>query len=305
MLKKILCVMLAAATSLTLCFCSSKEVEKQEDKNTENQVQETEKKEDEKSFYDIELNIKPLEEVEGETLSESAASLGFVNEKFFHAFANALGKKPSEVTAEDVEKVHYIALGTEEDKSYSMYIGFVDYVDLCLSDKREDPDFATMLSNALKMSEFVYDRENDSLADLSKFINMESFEIYDVRIDDVSFLNNYKNLIYGFFNGNGITDLSPLADYNPASLIELDFTGNEIDDFSYVEHIKDKVTVFYDIASEFKITLTEFLEQQNNPENIPENKVDETEEDETTEDDTGLVIFDENGNKTDFGALFD
>ena len=290
MLKRLLSALLCAFAILAAVGCT--------EKKTDDEVKKPEIQNEE--LVQVELNIKPLEKVKEKTLSEAASALGFENNKLFHAFANAIGKKPQEVTQEDVYKVHYIALGPGENYEHSLFVGYVDYVDMCLTKQADDKDFSSKLSEKVMMSEFEYD-ENDSLSDLGQFKNVEMFELYDVQISDVSFMKNYNNLICGFFGNNGITDISVLEGYNPSSRAELDFTGNEISDWTPVEQIKDKIIVFYDMASGFRITLESFLEQTQTPEKVPE--ISEESKENADKDDEYFVV-DENGNPADFESLF-
>lgn len=253
----------------------------------------------------IEIDIKPLEEVDGETLRESALKHGFENEKLFEAFANAVGVAPSEITKEDIDKVHYIAVGPESSDMYTVYIGHVDYVDICFSDTEPD-ELMEKLNEVVMISEFRYDENTDTLMDLGNFENVEMFEIYDVRIDDVSFVKEYENLILGYFKNNGITDVSSLSDYNPTSLAELDFTGNSIADWSPLDHIKEKVIVFYGDADGMPVTITlankmnqEAEKQQNYENSTLQNEDNEAETQKSPE------LLDEKGETVDFGSLFD
>ncbi len=302
MLKKFLSALLCVVALVTVVGCA----EKKQETEAENETQKPEIKNEDVAKLDI--NVKPLEQVEGKTLSEAASSLGFKNEKLFHAFANAIGKKPEEVTQPDIDKIHFVAVGPEKDFDYSLFVGYIDYVDLCFSEEAKGSDFSQKLSDKLMMSELEYDIENDSLLDLGNFKNIEMFEIYDVNIEDVSFVKNYNRLIYGFFRNNGITDISALEGYNPETLHELDFTGNEITDWKPVEQIKDKIIVFYDMASEFRVTLESFLEQTKVSETLPEvleeNK-DAAASDVGADTKEEFKIVDKNGNPTDFGSLFE
>lgn len=259
----------------------------------------------------IELDIKPLEEIDEETLKESAARLGFDNEKLFEAVANAMGIKPWDVTQQDIDNIHYIALGPDREDMYTVYVGYIDYVDLCLSEAAESPDLMNLLSDAIMVSEFNYNIETDTLSDLANFKNIEMFEIYDVNIEDVSFVKDYDILIYGYFKNNGITDISSLEGYNPESLVELDFTGNEIADWTPLEHIKEKVLVLYDMGTGFYLTLDDYLKQSENPVTVePDNDqpVETTQEntEEETNTETELPLFvDQDGNPTDLNSLFE
>lgn len=276
-----------------------------------NQEPAADDKDKENKEPEIVLDIKPIEKIDVQELSEAAASLGFENVNFFEAFANAIGVEPSKVTQNDIDKIHYIAVSPEVDGKNSVLVGYIDYVDLCFSDI-DQSELMSRLNEVVMASEFEYDIEKDSLSDLAKFKNVELFEIYDVRIDDVSFIKEYNNLAMGYFKNNGITDVSSLSDYNPASLIEIDFTGNEIADWSPLEHIKEKVIYFYDIQSGVTITLDSYLEQIAGNNAAAESET-ETETqapdvtDDTKADDSGenKGLVDQDGNPVDFSSLFD
>ena len=262
----------------------------------------------------IEIEIKPLGEKDEVTLAEAAQNNGFENVKLFEAFANAIDKEPEDVTQEDIDLVHYVAVGPESDDMYTVYIGHINYVDLCLSDT--DPDqLMTKLNEVVMISEFSYDSETDVLSDLGNFKNVEMFEIYNVNISDVSFIKQYNSLIFGYFKNNGIEDVSCLADYNPESLHELDFTDNKISDWSPLEHIKEKVIVFYGVSDGMPVTIT--LENKLAQDAAKQESAKDTDEAEEKGEETEIIetepeaefeipeFLDENGEKVDFGSLFD
>ena len=164
--------------------------------------------------------------------------------------------------------------------------------------------------------------ESSSLTsnDLKKFTQLKVFELYSCSIDDVSFLNRYKKLVFGYFKDNGITDISALEGYNPASLIELDFTGNKIEDWTPVLPIKDKVIVDFSVKSmtdeegnevevPFIITLADITDKTD--ENSEDSQQTTTEGDEKAEgeasdeaqkdEEAPPVLFED----ADFSALFE
>jgi len=288
------------------------------DKSAENDIES--EKEDENEVAEqppIKLDIKPLEKTDEELLFESASRLGFTNVKLFEAFANAIGVEPANVTQADVDNVHYIAVSAEQNGTNSVLVGYIDYVDLCFSDI-DSSELMSKLNEVVMASAFEYDIDKDSLSDLAKFRNVEIFEIYDVKIEDVSFVKEYKNLAMGYFANNGITDVSCLEGYNPESLIEIDFTGNNIEDWTPLYPIKEKVIVMYDMQSGFLLKLDSYLEQtengskadaeEKNVEKAEEKAEEKTETSEAKpEIDSGetAVLYDEDGNPVDFGSLFD
>lgn len=299
-MKKILCFVLGALIVFTLACCKTEDDKKEEiiklPVQSEAEVSDqTETKSDEKANK-IELDIKPLGEVDEKELSLAAKLFGFENPSLFHAFANAIGKSPKDVTQKDIDDVHYIAIGPEDGGKQALYVGHIDYVDLCMSEAATQENILEQLNELVMMSYLEYS-DGDSFADLNKFKNVEMFEIYDINVGDVSFVANYDKLIFGYFRNNGITNLSPLSDYNPESLAELDFTGNNISDWSPVMNIKDKVLVSYNLSTGISVTLEEHLEKKNNPE--PESDSENEPSNETP------VFVDKDGNPVDFGSLFE
>jgi len=165
------------------------------------------------------------------------------------------------------------------------------------------------LNDVVMVSEFSYDKNTDTLSDLGNFKNVEMFEIYDVAIDDISFIKKYETLIFGYFKNNGITDVSCLADYNPETLVELDLTGNDIADWTPLYPIKEKVTVFYGESDGMPVILTlEDMLNQKNGEQSGEEQNDEqqkeSEPEETTPEEVPVLV-DENGEQVDFSSLFE
>ena len=220
-ITKIISVLLCGL--VLMCACTQKE-EIKEDKNT----------------------VSVENSGAGETVKEDKTEvnpLGFENVSFFEAVAKCLEKEPADVTQEDVMSIHYLAVGPEGDGTITVYVGLVDYVDHALSHD------ATVESLVPFVKKAVVENPVGLAADLGRFSNIEIFEYYDVAIEDVSFVNNYHQLIMGYFDTNGITDVSPLADYNPETLHELDFTGNNIEDWTALEHIQDKVIVNYSLQN--------------------------------------------------------
>ncbi len=197
--------------------------------------------------------------------------LGFENLRLLAGVANALGKTTAEMTQQDIDSVKYLASGPETTGDYTVYVGLMEYAVAYANEMlKEEPSYET-LNNLVKMSIIKFD-ENDTFADLAKFGNIEIFEYYNIPVSDVSFVKAYDRLAFGYFNNNGITDVSSLADYNPETLRELDFTGNNITDWSPLEHIKKKVIVHYEtqvvtddngkqMYIPFVLTLEEKLEQ--------------------------------------------
>lgn len=173
--------------------------------------------------------------------AEGKSKLGFSNVSLEKAVAECLEKEATELTEDDILSVRYLAIGPEANGINTVYVGFKDYVDNALEKNADIENLKKYVKTA------VIENTENLEEDLGKFKNIEMFEYYDFEIKDVSFLTNYSMLIFGYFKKNGIIDVSPLADYNPQTLVCLDFTGNDIDDWSYLYHMTEKIVVKYEV----------------------------------------------------------
>lgn len=236
--------------------------------------------------------------------------LGFENINLMKAVCDALGKKTGELTEKDIESIKYFAIGPEGDGKYTVFVGLSDYMDSYFEavNNPEDEFAASKLETLVKISPLEYNKGKDVFSDIAKFTQLNVFEYYDIPVSDVSFLNNLDELYFGYFKNNGITDVSSLEGYNPVTLRELDFTGNKISDWSYLEHIKEKVVVHYEVqvynnsdgekiempvivTLEEKIKQDKQREEQKNSQSDSENKT--------------PAFVDKDGKPVDFGSLFE
>ncbi|MBP3580098.1 MAG: hypothetical protein J6K12_02500 [Clostridia bacterium] len=239
---------------------------------------------------------------------------GFSNISFLNAVAECLGKDATSVTKEDVLDIRYLAVGPEDDGTITVYVGMKDYVDKAYSADVTIEELKKYVKTAR------IEDATDVSCDFGIFENLEIFEFYNVEVQDVSFVNNYSQLVFGYFDSNGITDVSSLENYNPQTLIELDFTGNDIVDWSPLYHIKEKVIVNFSVQHmtdesgnrvelPIVVTLADMLnselgtssdtqqsETQNGGENIQENE----NEDEKIQEQESQIMYD-----IDWGTLFE
>lgn len=220
-----------------------KENEAETDEAAEDKTADGEKEslDEEETEKDGEKTDKDSGKNDGEGDEKNA--LGFQSEALANAIAQCLGKKASQLTQDDILSIRYLAIGPEEDGSITAYVGLKDYADFYFSKDVTMEGLQKLVKTATM--------ESSSLTsnDLEKFSQLEVFELYNCSIDDASFLNSCKQLVFGYFKNNGITDISALEGYNPALLRELDFTGNKIEDWTPVLPIKDKVIVDFSMKS--------------------------------------------------------
>lgn len=247
--------LIAVMSAVFLCSCTDKETLGNNDEN--NKI------------------VEPVQRVD----------VAFSNNGFKSAISNALSSPDGKVTQEDIDSIYYLGLFLDQSGKYILTLGQENYRNAYFAElEKQSPDVYAV-AEYVKKSEFAYDFMPLE-KDLKKFKNIEIFEIYNVQIFDVSFINEYKNLTYGYFLNNKITDISKLEGYNPEKLCELDFSENAITDWSYLTHLQDKIIVSTKRVQlddkngqkQFKfesVTLREYNEQQEQvKENLENTKVD-------------------------------
>ena len=115
--------------------------------------------------------------------------------------------------------------------------------------------------------------EDDVFADLKYFTGVETISVYGVKFPADFDFAVYKNLTRGYFGNAGITTVEKFAGLDLENIVSLDFSGNTIEDWSALESISDKVTVFsgYTIEADddgnyqyvpYTQTLTDYLKEQ-------------------------------------------
>ena len=258
----------------------------------------------------VPTDVAATEESETHEKGTVVNPLGFENINLMKAVCNALGKEEKDLTQDDIESVKYFAIGPESTGECTVYIGLSDYIDAYFDavNNPEDEILTQKLVEFVKVSKLDYDIEKDTFFDVAKFKNVNVFEYYDIPISDVSFLNELQELYFGYFKNNGIIDVSSLSEYNPVTLRELDFTGNNIQDWSYLEHIKEKVVVHYEMreydnGNGEKIKMPVLITLENKMKQDAERKEQENNKDENQQKTPAFV--DKDGNAVDFGSLFE
>lgn len=250
-MKKLFLILSAILISVSLCFvsCADKKTpsEKKDSAGTQNE-QETE--------------VSP-ENTENEVFI-------LENNAFEKALKTLIGKE--ELTEDDLLSIYYMAVTPSANGKYNLCVGFFNYIEAYYKELgKENPDPSALIPYAFD-TDFVLEDGVFLENDLARFKNVEVFEFYDFNINDISFIKNYPNLVYGYFASNGIKDVSSLSDYNPEILLQLDLSGNPVSDWSPLKHLEDKVVVVYSPETGMSLTLKEFstMTPAEAPEEVPE-----------------------------------
>lgn len=135
-----------------------------------------------------------------------------------------------------------------------------------------------------------------TLDDIKYFENAEIVYLDGVKIADTEVIKSLKSLKEGSFVNCGITDVSAFSELNLDEIKSLDLTGNNIEDWSALEGISDKVTVetlYYEIEGYGKIpysyvTLAQKLEGENTESETADDENDVADTDNTDADNTDV-----------------
>lgn len=135
-------------------------------------------------------------------------------------------------------------------------------------DSTDSVDLSTLVKSAVFKG-----TEDDVFADLKYFTGVETISVYGVKFPADFDFGVYKNLTRGYFGNAGITSVEKFASLDLDSIESLDFSGNTVEDWSALESISDKVTVFSGYTIEagedgnyqyvpYTQTLTDYLAEQ-------------------------------------------
>ena len=283
-MKKIIAVICICTISLSFSLCSCKS----------NQISDAAKaiKETYNEYYGDESKAKSSDKA-------PVYSDCFKNKDFLASIAECFDKTPDKLTEQDILSVRYISIGPDAFGQNILCLGCEEYENTYFSDEYETAEEKIEDLKPLVSQVNIKATDNTDYSDLALFKNVSVFELYEIPVSDVSFIKNYANLAYGYFSNNGITDISALSDFRPESLMCLDFTGNDIKDWSALKDISDKIITNYLHTSEgdYVSVLTDLLDGVSAPLEEQPDTGEETTGDEET-------VYFEPENDVDWSVLF-
>lgn len=251
------------------------------------------------------------------------------NQKFAKALSEITGKTPRGISEDDLSAIKYLEIGYDStNKQYNLAVGYDDFMteyekqlaeaeaeeeaaaaseeseaadnaqdaentEIAESSNTEknadsETEEAVDLSTLIKSAVFDGDGE-EIFEDIKFFTGVDTISLYSVKLSDDMSFEKFTNLKRGYFNTTGLTTVKGFEALNLDNIETLDFSGNDITDWSGLESIADKVTVFNGYTIEFDEdqnyqyvpytqTLTDYLEEQKESENASDEVTDETAE---------------------------
>ena len=151
-----------------------------------------------------------------------------------------------------------------------------------LGDTSDDDMLSVAVEYMPDIEEFAsvgYSVEN--FADVAKLTKLTSLTVEGAKIDDVSPVTALKSLKELDLANNGITDISALSALDADTIENVYLNGNDITDWTPVEHLGDKVTTGLETEEE---AAEETEENAEGEEETAEADSEETEDKEETEE---------------------
>ena len=172
------------------------------------------------------------------------------NQDFAAALSETLGKAPAFIGESELANVKYLAVSYDANEKSAMvvtggdefvtrYEEYMAQVDAAAEDEEvTQPD----LSAYVKMATFS-SKEVPTLDDVKYFTGLKRIELSGISVSDSSVFAGMTGLTSGLISGCGLTEVNGLAGLDAEAVDTLYVTGNNIEDWSGLDYIADKVIV--------------------------------------------------------------
>ncbi len=164
------------------------------------------------------------------------------NQNFAKAMAEILDKKPISITEKDLSEIKYMEM-IYADSYYMLAIGYDDF--MTQYSKLED-DAAITPETAALLKTAVFEGDTDDIfTDIKYFTGLKNVILHGVTLAQDTSFASHTSLTEGTFSYTGLTTAAPFATLNLANITSLDLSNNSISDYSALDSIADKVTLWY------------------------------------------------------------
>lgn len=185
----------------------------------------------------------------------TAKSDFLANQELATALSKVLNKAPAFITEEDLAQIKYFSFDyNAEEEIASIMTGDDTFVGMYyeyLAKLEAEEDVSEYdFTGLYKTVEFDLDKEDSLLDDIKYFTGVRNLDIAGASFTDSTVFSGLTNIEKANINSCGLTEVGGFGGLNPDKVIEINFTGNNITDWSPLDIIKDKVIVstYYTIA---------------------------------------------------------
>ena len=178
----------------------------------------------------------------------TAHSSLFEDQKFAEAIAKDLGKAPAFLKESDLAGVKYLGVSYDGSETVTVATGddkFVDTYNEYVTKSEAGEDVSSYdFTKLVKTTTYTFKSEEAPVIDdLKLFTGVRNIDIAGIHVTDSSVFAGMTGFETASFMSCGLTEVAGFAGIDTEKLVKLTLTGNNIEDWSPLDAVADKVIV--------------------------------------------------------------
>ena len=178
----------------------------------------------------------------------TAHSSLFEDQKFAEAIAKDLGKAPAFLKESDLAAVKYLGVSYDGSETVTVATGddkFVDTYNEYVTKSEAGEDVSSYdFTKLVKTTTYTFKGEEAPVIDdLKLFTGVRNIDIVGIHVTDSSVFAGMTGFETASFMSCGLTEVAGFAGIDTEKLVKLTLTGNNIEDWSPLDAVADKVIV--------------------------------------------------------------
>lgn len=178
----------------------------------------------------------------------TAHSSLFEDQKFAEAIAKDLGKAPAFLKESDLAAVKYLGVSYDGSETVTVATGddkFVDTYNEYVTKSEAGEDVSSYdFTKLVKTTTYTFKGEEAPVIDdLKLFTGVRNIDIAGIHATDSSVFAGMTGFETASFMSCGLTEVAGFAGIDTEKLVKLTLTGNNIEDWSPLDAVADKVIV--------------------------------------------------------------
>lgn len=178
----------------------------------------------------------------------TAHSSLFEDQKFAEAIAKDLGKAPAFLKESDLAGVKYLGVSYDGSETVTVATGddkFVDTYNEYVTKSEAGEDVSSYdFTKLVKTTTYTFKGEEAPVIDdLKLFTGVRNIDIAGIHVTDSSVFAGMTGFETASFMSCGLTEVAGFAGIDTEKLVKLTLTGNNIEDWSPLDAVADKVIV--------------------------------------------------------------
>ena len=172
----------------------------------------------------------------------------FEDQKFAEAIAKDLGKAPAFLKESDLAGVKYLGVSYDGSETVTVATGddkFVDTYNEYVTKSEAGEDVSSYdFTKLVKTTTYTFKSEEAPVIDdLKLFTGVRNIDIAGIHVTDSSVFAGMTGFETASFMSCGLTEVAGFAGIDTEKLVKLTLTGNNIEDWSQLDAVADKVIV--------------------------------------------------------------